>query len=135
MKLQSRNGFPALLKHMNLLGEMAEIGVAEGYFSHMLLENLPGMVYQIDPWKILDTPGFSGHGEATNKEQEARYQRMLQAATRYHGRCIVMRMTSEQAASEFKDGQLDFVYTSVTFTRCPPGKHTPTPASRRSGSN
>ncbi len=116
MKLQSRNGFPLLLRELKLTGEAAEIGVAEGYFSHFLLDNWPGKVHQIDPWRILDTPGFSGHGEATNAEQDARYHRMLHASMRYKGRCIVKRMTSEQAVLEFKDGQLDFVYIDAIHT-------------------
>lgn len=108
--LNNRNQFADLLNSLGLTGEAVEVGTAEGYFSHYLLDRWLGTLTQIDPWRILDTPGFSGHGEETDAKQEARYQRMVRAATKYNGRCKVLRATSEEAAPKFADGSLDFCY-------------------------
>lgn len=116
MKITRRNDFGKLLKSLGLTGSAIEIGVAEGFFSHHLLDTWPGICYQVDPWMILDTPGFSPHGEATNPEQEARYQRIIDRSKRYHGRCLVMRATSEQAVSEFRNYFFDFIYIDAIHT-------------------
>lgn len=110
MKLKSRNELSALLKDLNLTGTAAFIGCAECYYEFAFLDRWPGIAYFIDVWAILDTPGFSGHGEDTDAGQEARYQRILARAEKYHGRCNVKRDTSEQAVGDFRDGFFDFVY-------------------------
>lgn len=115
-QIKTRNDFPRLLEEMGLTTFAAEIGVAEGYFSYNLLDHWSGTLWQIDPWAILDTPGFSGHGEATNAEQEARYERIMKRAEKYRGRCLVFRDTSKRAVPYFKDGFFDFVYIDAIHT-------------------
>lgn len=113
-KLRTRNDFAAILNEMGLTIYAAEIGVAEGYHSHALLDHWPGRCWQIDPWRVLTTSGYSLHGET---DQEARYQRMLKASQRYNGRCTVKRATSEEAAPDFPDDLFDFVYIDAIHTR------------------
>jgi hypothetical protein len=114
--MRTRNEFPRLLNELQLFGSAIEVGVAEGYFSHGLLDSWPGICWQVDPWKILQTPGFSPHGEATDADQEARYQRMLNKAKEYRGRCQVMRSTSEDAVITFVRDFFDFVYIDAIHT-------------------
>lgn len=110
MTLRTRNELPNLLNRIGLRGEAAFIGVAEAYFEIAFMEAWPGKATLIDVWKILNVPGYSGHGEADDAGQEARYQRVLEKARKFGGRCQVMRATSEQAAPTFKDSSLDFCY-------------------------
>jgi len=112
-QLKTRNEFPGLLKEMRLVGKAVELGVAEGIYSYHLLDHWPGTLYQVDPWRLLDTPGFTGHGEDTDAGQEARYQRIVKAAARYGGRCIPIRATSDEAAKLFKPGFFQFIYADA----------------------
>lgn len=117
MKLKNRNQLADLLNERGLHGSAAFIGCAECYFESYFLDRWSGRAHWIDPWKILDAPGFSGHGEDTDEGQEARYQRILKTAAKYNGRAKVMRATSEEAAPRFNDGSLDFVYIDALHTR------------------
>lgn len=108
--LKSRNELPQLLNRLGLRGEGVEVGTAEGYNAWNILDNWPGKLTVIDPWRLLNAPGYSGHGEDTQSGQDARYQRILSKAATYKGRCQVMRATSAEAAPTFKDGSLDFAY-------------------------
>ena len=112
-KMENRNEFATLLKEMGLTGVAAEVGVAEGYFSFYLLDRWPGICYQIDPWAVLNEPGYSLHGEV---DQEARYQRIMAKAARYGGRAIPKRATSLSAVYDFTDGFFDFVYIDANHT-------------------
>lgn len=118
MKLNTRNQLADLLNERGLRGSAAFIGCAECYFESHFLDRWPGRAYWIDPWKILDAPGFSGHGEDTDAGQEARYQRILRTAAKHGGRVTVMRATSEEAAPMFKDGSLQFVYFDSNHILC-----------------
>lgn len=111
-QMRTRNEFPNLLREMKLTGKAAFIGVAEGSFEFAFLDRWPGTAYLIDVWAILKEPGFTGHGEDTQDGQDARYARVLNRAEKYKGRALVMRTTSEDAASQFATTgtRLDFVY-------------------------
>ena len=115
-QLNNRNQLADLLNELKLTGHAAFVGVAEAQFEFYFLDRWPGKATFIDPWQILDAPGFSGHGEDTNAGQEARYQRILRQSQKYGGRCKLLRMTSEQAASKFEDGSLDFCYVDADHT-------------------
>lgn len=111
--IRSRNEFPSLLRALGLVGYAAEVGVAEGYFSFHLLDNWPGYVCMIDPWRRLDVPGYSVHGD---EDQVARYKRIIARAGKYKGRAIVHRATSVQAAVRYEDGCMDFIYIDANHT-------------------
>jgi len=112
--MRTRKDFAGALKDLGLVNYAVEVGVAEGYFSFDLLDRILGLTcWQIDPWKILDVPGYSVHGD---NDQEARYQRILTRARDYRKRAIPMRMTSAQAAPHFSDDFLDFAYIDANHT-------------------
>lgn len=122
MTLKSRSEFPALLKRLSLVGNAVEVGVAEGYNSFHILDHWPGRLYMVDPWAILKTDGFTGHGEDTQDGMDARYERILAAIRKYNPagqqpRAVPMRMTSEQAVDEFDDGFFDWVYLDGNHIR------------------
>lgn len=108
--LKNRNQLADLLNDLKLTGEAAFIGCAECFFEDYFLQRWPGRANWIDPWRILDTPGFSGHGEETDAKQEERYQRILRKAQAFGPRCKVIRATSLEAIRQFEDLSLDFAY-------------------------
>jgi len=109
-QISNRNQLAELLIELGLTGEAAFIGCAECYYESYFAERWPGHANWIDPWRVLNTPGFSGHGEDTDKGQEERYHRILAKAQKFNGRVKVIRATSEEAAPRFGNGTLDFVY-------------------------
>lgn len=111
--LNNRNQLAELLTELKLTGEAAFVGVAEGQFEDYFLSRWKGKANWIDPWRILNTPGYSGHGEDNDAGQEARYQRIIRTAAKHPGRCKVIRATSEEAAPRFADGSLDMVYVDA----------------------
>lgn len=113
IQLNSRNRLADLLNDLGLTGDAAFVGVAEGQFEFYFIERWKGSGTLIDAWRILNAPGFSGHGEDTDAGQEARYQRIIRGAQKFGSRCKVMRATSEEAAPRFADGSLDFCYVDA----------------------
>ncbi len=106
--VKTRNDFPALLCELGLTAHAAEIGVAEGYSSFHLLDHWPGTCYLIDPWEVLDVPGYSPHGDY---DQEARFNRVAAKVNKtYKGRVLMKRATSAMAVGAFPDSFFDFVY-------------------------
>lgn len=109
--IATRNDFPKLLKEFGLIRTAVEVGVAEGGFSYHLLDNWPGVCWQVDPWALLSEDGFSGHGEDTADGMEKRFRRIVQnSLTKYIGRAKPIRATSEVAAVMFPDAHFDFCY-------------------------
>lgn len=83
-----------------------EIGVGSGGNLQLYCE--AGLtMYGVDPWEPTEdyfyrpTPNGPGNIDGWNKAKEI--------SARYTN-CVLLRMTSLEAAKEFKDGSLDFVY-------------------------
>ena len=95
-------------------GEGAEIGVAKGEFSQSLLEILqPRRLHLIDPWEHQEREDYVHDGNnADAAEQERRHQSVREkfATEIGAGRVVVHRAYSQDVASQFEDGQLDWVY-------------------------
>lgn len=84
----------------------AEIGVQNGDFSEILCESNPdAVIYSIDGWHH-----YSGyHFITTQKQQDENKERALKRLLAYSNNQI-LDMDSVEAAQEFEDGFLDFVY-------------------------
>ena len=94
MQIDHRNEFPALLDAIGAT-KAAEVGVAEGVFSSILLKAKLDRFYMVDPWA---NPGG----------QRSRALALQVANT--DARCRVIERASVAAAGMFTDGDLDFVY-------------------------
>lgn len=98
-----RNDLPNLFKKLKFqVG--AEIGIYKGDFSKILAA--PGYkLYAIDPWKIY--PGFeNARGQ---KRVDFLYEHTQRALTPFKN-IEIIRKTSMEAATDFPDNSLDFVY-------------------------
>lgn len=106
--IQHRHQLPELLKHFNLPLVAAEIGVAEGYFSHDLLNNGIEKLYLIDAWRTLDQPGDG------NSPQEWHEKNFKQAMDRIsalkRGEYVMLRGLSADMAKSVPDNSLGLVY-------------------------
>lgn len=82
----------------------AEIGVADGRYSEILLKSNPRLrpLYCIDPYAPY-------HGNwRSQSDQNLAYDRAVERLSKYNANII--RKTSLEACGEFEDGSLDFVF-------------------------
>jgi hypothetical protein len=99
-----------LLRYLPSQARVAEIGVARGRFSAQIKSTCqPLSLTLIDPWLEQDTSIYGGDGNnAAQTEQDRRFQRV---SRRFASRqCQILRKFSADAAGEFDDGSLDWVY-------------------------
>ncbi len=95
MFLNHRDEFPKLLDHLGVK-TAAEIGVAAGWFSKVLLQSTSlEKLYLIDPWL---------------NPADAPYRQKVLDLAAADSRVEILEMTAEQAAERFPDGSLDAVY-------------------------
>ena len=80
----------------------AEIGVAEGIYSKILFDNIPGLkLHAIDIWK-----NYPGYAELQNPEET-----YIEAKKRLKNQdCNFIKKFSMDAVSDFADNSLDFVF-------------------------
>lgn len=83
----------------------AEIGVERGLYSRELLVNNPGShLFLVDPWKA-----YRGYREHVSQSKLDGFFTETQQRLEGHNYTII-RAFSTDAAQQFKDGSLDFVY-------------------------
>ena len=109
-----------LLEFLPKGATIAEIGVAEGWFSRTLLQTAqPRRLHLIDPWAHQETDGYAmDPNNVSGAEQEVRYElvrhRMREEID--SGRVKTHRCTSAEASSEFEDGYFDWIYIDGLHT-------------------
>jgi len=118
MQIGTRNDFGELLKIKQLNGFGAEIGVANGSYSELLINNTPiGKLYLIDPWKDYQDPTADrGDCYGTQLEQDRRYEFVVNKFKVYGNRVSVLRKESLEAANDFEDGHFDFIYIDANHS-------------------
>jgi len=100
-----------LAKHFAGLGFKvgAEIGVADGRYSEILCQTIPGLrLYGIDPWKE-----YAGNWRS-NEYQDKAYEKADKRLEKYGVDLLVQ--TSLEASVDFEDGCLDFVFIDGDHT-------------------
>ncbi len=81
----------------------AEIGVAQGDHAELICQHNPQLtLYCVDIWKP-----YGGYNEYVNRI-EWYYEKAKTKLSQYN--CVLVRKFSEEAAKDFADGSLDFVY-------------------------
>lgn len=84
-----------------------EIGVFKGQWSQHLLQNWPGTLYMIDPWRPL---GDEYEDSSNHQNHLDAYERTMQSIHGFEDRAFMLRGLSEQLHSVFANESLDFVY-------------------------
>ncbi len=115
-------------------GVGAEIGVAEGCFSEVLLEVCkPTMLYLIDCWEYQSDPALSEDPANVSQEcHEGKYARVCQ----YLGpksEVRILRAYSLDAAKTFPDGYFDWCYIDAGHTQLKQDLETWWPKLKRGG--
>lgn len=83
----------------------AEIGVAAGHHSELLLKSIPNLtLYSVDPWS--NSNGYRAHKSSTLEEWR---KLAVENLSKYSGSHII-RKQSMDAVNDFGDFSLDFVY-------------------------
>lgn len=110
-RLDDRAELPHWLNFLGLFGEGVEIGVFRGEFSRLLLQAWKGQrLHSVDPWRSFDPEVFVDSCNVSDDIHQQRYELTCQRLQTYGERSNIVRKTSEEAARDFKDGSLDFVY-------------------------
>lgn len=79
-----------------------EMGVAEGIFANLMLDKIPGLkLYCVDAWKHY--PGYNEYKNIGEVYEEAKERLSGQ-------NCEIVRKFSMDAAADFEDSSLDFVF-------------------------
>jgi hypothetical protein len=101
-------------------GEVAEIGVAEGEFSEVILAACqPRKLHLIDPWEFQDRQDYVvDPNNVDQNSNDARYKNILQkfAPEIASGQVEVHRKFSQDAAADFKNEQFDWIYIDAMHT-------------------
>ena len=84
-----------------------EIGVFKGQFSKAILENWPGTLYMVDPWRPLGDEYLDSSNHALHATA---YQETMNAIHGFEDRAFMIRALSNQAVHLFADNSLDYVY-------------------------
>lgn len=95
----------------------AEIGVARGGFSEKILKCWPNCrsLYLVDLWKFQPS-GYVDGCNASDEDQQGRYELVLRRLRCFNGRFTVIRDWSHKAAEGFADGSLEFVYIDANHS-------------------
>lgn len=108
-ELKHRRDLGEFLNAKNLTGIGAEIGVAYGENANAILEKWRGSgMFLVDPWNR-EKCGEYIDGSASI-DFDGAYNYCISLVSRYPGRTIVLRKTSDEALRDIPDGFLDFAY-------------------------
>ena len=101
---KGRQSLMRLFHHLNFTVG-AEIGTERGIFAKLICLNIPGVkLYCVDPWLA-----YKGYREHVSQEKlDGFYLETIERMAPYD--CTLIRKTSVEAARDFDDGSLDFVY-------------------------
>ena len=109
--IHSRYELPYILNGLNLVGEGAEIGVKTGIYSREILTIWRGRkLYSIDPWAEFSKEKYIDSANVDKDKQEEYYNQTCMNLRGFGSRSRILRSTSAEAAHQFDEGQLDFVY-------------------------
>lgn len=106
--LSTRNNFGQWLNELGLVGEGAEIGVAFGGFSAIILGQWKGrMLHMVDLWAKQPAEDYK---EGTNEAPFPFWHEQAVRVVRESGHACLHKGYSTAISQEFPDGSLDFVY-------------------------
>jgi len=105
----NQNREVALPEILNQMGAKTgvEIGVFKAQFTRVLLENWPGTMYMIDPWRPL---GDEYIDASNHQHHQTAYAEAMDNIKGFENRAFMLRGLGEELVNMFEDESLDFVY-------------------------
>ena len=111
MRLANRNLLGKFLEERGLNNIGIEIGVATGNFSEVLLKVTKlQKIYFLDAWMHFPDDEYKDPCNASQKNQDARYQSVIKRLSPYGDRVEIMRKDCREAVKDFADEYFDFIY-------------------------
>jgi hypothetical protein len=108
-RLLYRDELGTLLNGVGLVGEGVEVGVAAGDYSKAILDRWEGRrLHLVDAWRHL--PDYRDMANVSDDQHQALLDGLPRKLAAHRGRYLVHRDLAENAAAEFADESLDFVY-------------------------
>ena len=115
--LHYRSLFPFALNELNLMGTGCEVGVQDGHFSVTLLKRWRGsLLYSIDPWREFEPSKYLDVANQQQAVQDRIYEGARNRLRKFGERSVIIRSTSAAGATQFAEGQLDFVYIDANHS-------------------
>lgn len=109
MEIKYRKDLNKLLWHLELTGDTAEVGCAEGLFSADILKwDLPNKHYMIDNWGTIYN--ITGDGNNAQDWHDKNYTEAMERIKEYQKRVDVLRGMSVDMAIHIPDSSLALVY-------------------------
>ncbi|MBM3841574.1 MAG: class I SAM-dependent methyltransferase, partial [Verrucomicrobia bacterium] len=109
--IENRNVFPQILNFLGLIGEGVEVGVQSGAYSEVLLTHWLGRrLFSVDPWREWLRDSYQDSANVTQQRQDQLYLEAKRKLDPFKERSVILRKTSREAARDFADRSLDFVY-------------------------
>lgn len=110
-EIRTRWEFPLVLNALGLKNEGAEIGVMRGNFSDYILRTWKGRkLYSVDPYRSFPDSGYVDCQHFDDATYEEIFQATSERLSKHGTRSEMVRRASPEAATDFADEQLDFVY-------------------------
>lgn len=108
MEIKYRTEFGKLLEHFGLSGHAAEVGVAEGRNSQVLIKQ-PAItkLYMIDAWTKLEQKGDGGSSQSWH---DGNYKEAHERTEQFKSKRIVLKGLSGEMISQIPDDSLVFAY-------------------------
>ena len=93
-----------------------EIGVFRGGFSNWVLSNWPACTkyYMVDLWSAQDN--YRQMDNATTSKNLERMEEARRNVARFGTKAVLVRKSSVEAAAQFEDASIDFVYLDARHT-------------------
>lgn len=109
VSLRHRDDLGLVLNEMGLIGAGVEVGVLYGENAEKILEKWTGQfLYLVDPYVTQDWSRYTDQTNTINFSEAL--ERARQKLSKFDGRSAFVRKMSVDAAKDFKDDELDFVY-------------------------
>lgn len=112
-EVQERNQFHLLINEMGLKTGV-EVGVQKAEYSKYLLDNTELFIHLVDIWT--HQAGYWDPANVSTEEQENYMKIAIKTLRGYENRYKIIRKFSVDAAKDFEDGSLDFVYLDAQHT-------------------
>ena len=104
----SREEAVSNILNQNLAKIGVEIGVFKGEFSRNILEQWPGTLYLIDPWRDLSDEEYLD--SSNHKNHQTAFSDTMNSIKGFENRAFMLRGLGEEMIDLFKDNSLDYVY-------------------------
>lgn len=109
--VHGRADFGPFLTRMKRTGRAVEVGTHRGDFAKTFLASWNGHLTCVDPWAVPSGYESQAAGLYLSDGDRDRDRKVAVASlSRFNPRVAFLRLTSVEAAPQFADGSLDFVY-------------------------